>query len=218
MARAELRLTVPEGVWVGDLSREYDDVRFRVLAALPDGETGVGLAEVTGDDLDALLGAVREADAVASLDVLQRRDRTALVQFETTTPLLLLAVRDSGVPLEMPFDIVDGEATWTVTAPRDRLSALGTQLEASGVPFTVDAVTEDVDQEAVLTRRQAALLEAAVDRGYYDTPRRCTLRELAADLDMAKSTCSETLHRAEERVVKRFLEVRDREPTLGTQS
>jgi predicted DNA binding protein len=49
------------------------------------------------------------------------------------------------------------------------------------------------------------LLRTAVERGYYDTPRRCTLTELAEALDMAKSTCSETLHRAEGKITKQFL-------------
>lgn len=41
-------------------------------------------------------------------------------------------------------------------------------------------------------------MNAVIERGYYDTPRRCTLTELADELDLAKSTCSERLHRAEE--------------------
>lgn len=49
------------------------------------------------------------------------------------------------------------------------------------------------------------LLREAVERGYYDTPRRVTLVELAEELDIAKSTCSEILHRVEEQVLKRFL-------------
>lgn len=51
---------------------------------------------------------------------------------------------------------------------------------------------------------RAEELVEEIDRGYYDTPRRTTLVDLAEDLDMAKSTCSEILHRAEERVVKEY--------------
>ncbi len=62
--------------------------------------------------------------------------------------------------------------------------------------------------------RQATVLGAAVERGYDDTPRQCTLTELADALGVAKSTCSETLHRAEETVVKQFVERRQRENDL----
>ena len=205
MPRAKLRLTIPEGVWIGDLSRTYPATLFRILAALPDEDVGVGLTEVVSTELPPVLSDLGAADEIATFDILHHHDDTALVQFETTMPLLLFPARESGVPIEMPFEIRNGEATWEVTAPRDRLSALGNQLDAFGIRFAVEHVHQHVDSEQLLTGRQLTLLETAVEEGYYDTPRTCTLTELAASVEIAKSTCSETLHRAEEKVVKQFV-------------
>ncbi|MFB6121392.1 MAG: helix-turn-helix domain-containing protein [Halobacteriaceae archaeon] len=209
MPRARLTLTIPEGAWIGDVSREYPSVRFRILAALADGGTGVGHAELSGPDLPDVVAAVHDREEVTALDLLHRHEDTALIQFETTTPLLLLAVQDSGIPLEMPFDIEGGEATWDVTAPRDSLSALGDQLDAFGVSFTVEHIRERIEPDPLLTDRQERLLRAAADHGYYDTPRECSLTELAEEVGIAKSTCSETLHRAESRIVTEFLDADD---------
>jgi predicted DNA binding protein len=44
-----------------------------------------------------------------------------------------------------------------------------------------------------------------VERGYYDTPRTCTLTELADHLGIAKSTASERLHRAEGAIIRAFV-------------
>jgi predicted DNA binding protein len=206
MPRATLRVTVPEDVWVGDLTRRHPETTVRVLAAFADDETGVAFTEVEGPGVEAVLDGMRAEDAVVRVDVLQRRADAALVQFETTVPLLLKPVQASGVPLEMPFELADGELTWEVTAPHERLSELGTKLEEFGIPFTLDRLRQRIDDSTPLTDRQAAVLERAVERGYYDTPRGCTLTELAEDLGVAKSTLSETLHRAEETVVKRFVD------------
>ncbi|MGK2230049.1 MAG: putative DNA binding protein, partial [Methanobacteriota archaeon] len=46
----------------------------------------------------------------------------------------------------------------------------------------------------------------AHELGYYDTPREISLSEVANEMDIAKSTCSEILHRAEGKVVSEFLE------------
>ena len=205
MTRATLRLTLPDAVWIGDLSRRFPATRIRILAALSDDANGVGLAEIEADDVEAVLEAMDGYDAVTDLRILRRDDDAALVQFETSLPLLLFAARDSGVPLEMPFDIVAGEAVWTLTAPRDRLSELCTQLDAFGIPYVVERIGSEEPAESLLTDRQAGLLAAAVDRGYYDTPRRCSLTELADEQGAAKSTVSEVLHRAEGAVVKQFL-------------
>lgn len=205
MPRAHLTITVPESIWIGDISRSYPTAQFRVLAALADERSGVGLAEITAGELPSILGAIDDSEEVTALDVLQQRDDTALIQFETTTPLLLFSLQGAGVPLEMPFLLADGEAEWRLTAPQHRLAALGTQFERFGIPFTVNEVTQDIEPEQLLTDRQLQLLTTAVDRGYYDTLRRCSLTELADELGIAKSTCSEILHRAEGKVIKRFV-------------
>jgi predicted DNA binding protein len=50
------------------------------------------------------------------------------------------------------------------------------------------------------------VLEAAVDRGYFETPREVTLDELAADLDLPGSTVSYRLRRATAELAKSFVE------------
>src|SRR5699024_6013119 len=193
MPRAHLTLTIPNGIWIGNVSRAYPDAQFRILAALVDARAGVGLTEITAQQLPSILAEIDASDGVDELDILQRHDNTALIQFETTIPLLLFSVQEAGVPLEMPFLLADGEAAWELTASQHRLSELGTQFEQFGIPFTVDEIQQHIEPEQLLTDRQLELLTVAVERGYYDTRRECSLTELADDLGIAKSTCSETL-------------------------
>lgn len=206
MPRATLDVTPPEGVWVADVSRAHPDARFRVLAALPGERSGVGLVEITADDLEAVLMAVEAHAGVLALDVLDALDRTALVRFETHQPVILDVLQDAGLPLQPPVDIVDGVASLEVTGPRERLSQLVDELEDLGVPFEIRRVTSELDRGGLLTPRQGELLRAAVEAGYYDTPREITLTDLAERLDVAQSTLSEALHRAEGTVLRRYVE------------
>jgi predicted DNA binding protein len=205
MPTAKLELTVPERIWLGRVTRDHPDTVIRILAAIPDGVSGVGLVEVEGPGTDAVLQVMREEEDITTLEVLQHGADDALVQFETADPLLLLPARDSGVPLEMPFDVVNGTVRWEVTARTEQLSRLGEQLDAFGISFTVVYVRQESERGQLLTDRQQDLLEAAVDAGYYDTPRDSSLTELADRMGIAKSTCSSTLHRAEETVVKEYV-------------
>ncbi|QSG11253.1 Transcriptional regulator, contains HTH domain [Halapricum desulfuricans] len=206
MPRAKLTLTVPEEVWLGELARLYPDATFRVLAALSDDvDAGVGLAEVVAEDTSAVLSKMAGYEDVTDIDRLQEEDGKVLIRFRTTMPLLLFPARDSGIPLEMPFEISDGEAVWEVTAPQDRLSALGEQLDQFDIGYTVDYIHQHVTEEPLLTDRQRRLVVKAVEAGYYDTPRESSLTELAVEVDIAKSTASETLHRAEEQIVKEYV-------------
>ena len=206
MPQAKLRLDIPDEVWVGELTRKYPEATVRILAALSDEDAGVGLAEIRGEDPLSLVRDIENAEDVTSVDTLKYSDGEVLIQFETTMPLLLLPARDSGVPLEMPFGIQNGTATWEVTAPSERLSELGSQLEAFDISFTVDYVQQRLNEEQLVTERQRRIVQTALESGYYDTPRECSLTQLAEEMDIAKSTASETLHRAEEKIIKHYAE------------
>lgn len=206
MPDAKLRLTIPKDIWIGDITRRHPETRVRVLAAIPDELTGVGLAEIKGPGTVGVLADMDDDEELTNVEALQHRDGEALVQFETTNPLLLFPARGSGIPLRMPFDIQNGEACWEVTAPTEQLSELGEQLEEFDIQYTVDYVHQHSANEQMLTDRQREIVQAAVENGYYDTPRECSLTELAGTVGIAKSTCSSTLHRAEEAVVKEFVE------------
>lgn len=206
MAHAFLRIEIPERIWIGSLTRDHPDTNFRIVAAVPDENNGAVLAEIEAPDLESVIGDMQATEAITGLEILQHADHTILVQFQTTDAALLGPLRESAVPLPMPFEIQDGEAVWELTAPRERLSALADQLEALEIAFTVEQLHEHVEPEQLLTDQQLRLVERAVAAGYYDTPRRSSLTDLADELGIAKSTCSETLHRAEGKVMKQFLE------------
>ena len=204
MPRAELTIDLPAGVWIGDLSRSYPDTTFRILSAFPDEDSGYGLLEICARDLEEILERIRGNGAVRSLETVQRAEDRAVVQFETTELPLLLTVQRAQVPMEPPLELVDGHITLTLTAPRERISAFADQLEALSIVFTLDRIYRDVDLSIPLTGTERELLVAAIERGYYDTPRTITLTELAEERGLAASTVSERLHRAEELVLKEF--------------
>ncbi|SDJ68979.1 hypothetical protein SAMN05216226_107133 [Halovenus aranensis] len=204
MPTARLTITIPENIWVGELSREYADAEFEVLTAFPKEIGGVALAEITATDGEEIVAAMRTYEAVLEVNLLKQTADTLLVQFETSEPILLLPVKEAGTPLELPFRVRDGSVNWEITATQDRLSRLADQLREFDITFDVRSVTHEIETTQLLTDRQIEILTHAVETGYYDTPRTNTLTDLAADLDLAKSTCSETLHRAEEKVIKQF--------------
>lgn len=204
MPYTKLTITIPGSVWISEVSRAYPDTRFRVLAATANTATGVAWIEILGDDPESVCDEIQEYDSVTDLTVFETESRMSRVQVETTVPLLLTSLQDSGVPLEMPFEVRDSEMTLETTIPQQTLSDLGETLDKFGIQYTVERIQQDVESNSLLTERQQWILDEAIERGYYDTPRRITLVDLAEELSIAKSTCSEILHRAEERMLKDY--------------
>ena len=211
MTLARLTLTLPEGSWLADVSRSHPDVRLRIAATLPGEDAGFTLVSVAGGDVEGALDSVTDHDAVDGVRSLGRSDGERTVQVDTDRPLLLRAAQRAGLPIEPPFTVREGRATIELVDSRERLSAFGRALAAFDVGYEIEFVGRSRRPEPVLTDTQAELVSTAVELGYYDAPRRCTLTELAEHVGIAKSTCSETLQRAEGRLMKRFAEADGRE-------
>lgn len=205
MLRAKLAITLPEDVWIGDLSRAHPDAEFRVLGAQQTDAGGTGVLAVSAPDHGPILSGMDRLDGVTVIDHLEATAETTHVQFRTDTPLLIAMAESAGLPIQPPVRIVDGTATVWVSGSGERVVAFVDRLEGRGLSVDIQRITPSIDADDLLTDRQRELLLAAVEQGYYDAPRACSLTELAAELDLAESTVSETLHRAEGSVVKAFV-------------
>jgi len=205
MPYAKLTIDLPSAIWIGEISRSFPSTTFRVLSAVPSGDAGFGLLEIESAEMPDVLDALEDRSGISSLELMQQTDDTVIVQFETSEPLLLLSIQESGAPIELPVTIRDGEAVIELTASRDRLSEFGRQIDAFGMSYTLNRVYDATESPNLLTDGQQELLVTAVEMGYYDTPRESTLTDVAEAADLAKSTASVTLHRAEERVIKEFV-------------
>lgn len=208
MPKAKLRVSIPEEAWIHDVSVEDPDTTFRVIAVLSGEDSGVVLLEIQTADPVPIITYMEGRDDLTDFDLLWKQDDTTMVQVETTNPLLLFPVLKAGIPLQTPFEIADGTATWEITTSSERLSALGTRLDQADIEFGIAYVHDEPSGSVdnLLTDRQREVLLRAAEQGYYDTPRRATLTEVSDSLGIAKATGSDVLHRAEGNVLKWFIE------------
>ncbi|QAU14453.1 helix-turn-helix domain-containing protein [Halorubrum sp. BOL3-1] len=222
MSRTALRLDLPTGSWLGDVSRTVSSATLRVDETISadcggptevsiddpnevDDATTVATVLVAGTDRDRVEEALRDHERVARATAVECRGEARTLRVVGHTTAYLPAARAVGLPIESAVEVVDGRATVTVVGDRDRIEAFGRRLAGDGVTVDV-AATDGDDPDRTLTEAQRELVFEAVRSGYYDTPRRCTLTELAEANGIAKSTCSETLHRAEGRVMRQFVD------------
>ncbi|MDS0258181.1 helix-turn-helix domain-containing protein [Haloarcula sp. S1CR25-12] len=206
MPRAKLTLAVPEDSWVHEVSTADTELTVKVHTVLAHAQVGVAVVELTTADPVSALSALDDHADVADVDLLATREDSVLLQVETTSPALVVPLWQAGVPVELPFSVRNGDVTWTVLTSADRLAALGQALDEAGIDYEL-TFARDIDGRwaaRVMTDRQREVLLAALEMGYYATPREATLTEVAAHLDISKATCSDILHRAEGNLVTRF--------------
>jgi len=173
-------------------------------------ETVTGLFVVDGDG-ERLAAELREEAVVTSVDAERLADDrwVVLVQLRSDAISLLEQVLGSvsrpGLVLTMPVVYRDGRVHVRLVGADDALQAM-----LDGLPDAIDidvrAVEtfrpERAEPGAALSERQRAAVDAALELGYYDTPRQATHADVADRLGCAPSTASEHLQRAEAKLAR----------------
>ncbi|WP_191967070.1 MULTISPECIES: helix-turn-helix domain-containing protein [Haloferax] len=102
----------------------------------------------------------------------------------------------------------DGRLVYSVTLPdRSGLPTLVGELREAGATVSVDrilSIDEETDDPPVLTDKQQSALTCALETGYYERPRKATLDDLAAELDISSSAVSQRLNAVNRRLIKKY--------------
>lgn len=191
--------------WLAVLSTEFPEDEFRIVATQLREDGALVVLEVRTPRGEALVECFEDAPEVHALEVLHADEQTVLLQFVTRSSRAYNPLVESKTVSVYPTILQDGRFTVTVMAPHERLSRYTDELAAAGIPYQIVSLAQSFDSTELLTDRQAEVVTLAVERGYYDTPRGCTVTELSDALGIEKSSASRLLHRAESRIVTQFV-------------
>lgn len=216
MRYVRLRVTPEDGAAFHPLGAELrrdpavERERIHRVDLLADG-TGVMLAEATGDR-ERYEAILTDSEYVHEFAVTGAEGRWySYTHFDPTetTRAMMERRRENELMLEMPVEITDdGAMEMTMVGSQEAFSgATGTDydgwqveiLELGDHPPTLS------DLFAALTSRQQEVLEAAVDLGYYESPRAATQADVAEAVEATPSTVGEHLQKVESRVFQAFV-------------
>jgi len=218
---------------VADILATNPETKIRSLSCHVTGDTLWRVDHVTGGrgTLDELTETVDDAEY--DTDCLARRDCEAdwetqvldrtddalvLYSYWSHTPSCIsiphLALDHFGDGLIFQTTWVGHRYEWRVIAPDDTTyhplrRAIEDEIDGTtGVTFVRVGHTDHAsptDPEPSLTPEQDAAVRAAVERGYYETPREIETYELAEERDVPGSTLSYRLRRAEAQLAESYV-------------
>lgn len=94
----------------------------------------------------------------------------------------------------------DGKVEWKlIFSERDSLRRLIRKLEKSHCEVKLTKLSSIDDKEA-LTSRQGEIIQIAFQKGYFDYPKKITIRDLAKIFNISISTLSEILRRGQRKI------------------
>lgn len=204
MVYVQLRVRFPETLWVGALSRQYPDATITALSAVTVGDDVVTVLEIEGADRASVREAARSDPEVTQYEILADGPDYLLLSYRIQSRLYRAAERVGAPPL-YPVAISDGWATLELNTTESTLKNLHDELESEGATVEIRHLSPSGERASRLTARQREILEAAYNGGYYDSPRQCSVAELAEKFDITSSTVSDILRRAERHAVSSII-------------
>lgn len=203
------RVSSGEEITSGELSVTRERLRHFNLV---DNETVVMLCDLRGN-LDRARTVYDAAPEVLNYEVITRGDGDGFAylhcRLQDPVKSLVSTLHEHEVVLDMPLEFLDDgtvRATLIGKSP-----ALGPALEALSeiVEVALERTgkyrPETRDLGANLTDRQHQILTIAVEHGYYEVPRRATLVDVAAEVDLSRATVGEHLQKIEATILSQVV-------------
>jgi predicted DNA binding protein len=159
--------------------------------------------------------------------ILSRAARSVVVRVVNPPGGVVQRILASGCAIAWPVTYAHGDEHYRVLAAsradiEEAVARVGEVGEVEVVHVTdtpnemLDITTTIGNLVGDLTRRQLDALRAAIQAGYYATPRRTTIEALAKEIGISQATLSEHLRKAEGRLLNRFAELLAFAPVLAS--
>jgi predicted DNA binding protein len=201
-----LRVPLPDSAWVAQFSRENPEVEIEVVSRLDVGHhRSVSEVLLHVAEAGSWAGALRALEGVDDVEQLESDATVIHLRVVHRTSEFVPIFRELRLMRRFPFVIRGGEASWVVVASESKIRALLARIRERAPEAVLESVrhTATEGRTGPLTPRQTELFRRAMAAGYFDVPRKITLTDLAAQLEMAISSVSEALAVIEKKLLER---------------
>lgn len=200
--------TIPSSEFLlGEVLQQTTGGHVEVERVVPVGPRLMPYVWVSGCDFEEFEYLVRDSEHVVSLDALDRVHDSVLYSVEwaeSVESLMTGFVESSATILE-----ARGNDTWQFRIrfeDHSHLSDFHNYCVDHDITYTVDRIyTLDESSSAIdrfaLTPEQREALVAAIEKGYFEVPRRTSLDELASEFDISQQAASERVRRGAGKVL-----------------
>lgn len=191
-----------EDFMLGAAVTANSDIRIRFDRVVPIGDRFIPYMWAADSDVENIETALRAETDVTSFCIVEMIDGKALIRVEWSEQAdgILDAIRETGAT------ILEGNSKrsrWRFQlrfADHDDLSMFYKQCADRGIAIDLESIhnpglTRDMNIASAPTEEQREMLRTALERGYFDVPRRINLIELGDEFGISDTAVSQRLRR-----------------------
>lgn len=203
MIEAVLAIKAPG--WMTDLTSKYE-ARIRVLSCMPFAAGGVrDLVEISTPEgrLEDAVAEIEGSSQFQEVDISRTAKNRALASISTDRCSVCSTLAGSECFL-ISATTKEGRIYWTLLASGKKpLRKLMETMKENGFEVEIIKMAELKGRDA-LTTRQEEIIRIALDKGYFDYPKRTSIRSLADLFGISISTLSEVLRAGQKKIMSSY--------------
>lgn len=204
MQEAVISITPPHS-WIKHITSSFPDVVIRVLDCRNIPETR-GVQELFEIRCDAevsnrVIELLKEDDYVYDVDIIKGKPGRIVGSLKTKKCTACRSFATANCFIVSASSKPNGKLEWTLLGSDTMVKMLLKRLEEAEIVATVLRVSQ-LREEKEITTRQEYLLQIAFEKGYYEFPKKITLRQLAKILEISPAALTEILRRGQKHVLQ----------------
>jgi len=201
-----LSIILPDKLWLGKLSRAFRMGCFEIISFIPiQSEPAIGnsMIKISSINPEEILSEIKKHPSLVSVKVMERGPTHITVETQTRDQFLLRSLIQNKILVKLPVGIEVGRAKFNIYAQRENIDNFIEDLNKKGMKVEITNLGQYKDNflKLSLTERQLFIYRKARETGYYESPRKINLTDLAEYLGLAKSSLSSMLQRIHKKLL-----------------
>lgn len=194
--------------WACNISRNFPNSNFKVIDIHPVKEgNSRGILDIKNiNDLNQIISFLNTQKDIKKADILINDDDSKLISFYFTHGPLGDILIKTNVHIRPPLILENNFIIINLIGNEENITEFLKKAEqAENVDIKLIKKSNlKYLQKTKLTELQERIIKIAIELGFYDVPRKITIKELSKRLKLAPSTLAEHLRKAEERIIKDY--------------
>ena len=199
----EVVISIDVPGWINEISDEY---RMKVISAVPyekGGAKDLMEIDIPEEKIDEAIDRFKGHPSIKEAEIVPISKRKALASISTLSCPVCATLAGSNCFL-VNADINEGKIRWRLLGSgKNPIKKLVEKLESAELTAEILSI-KSIKSKKDLTARQEEIVRLAFEEGYFDYPKRISIRELAKRFDISISTLSEILRSGQRKILRSY--------------
>jgi len=206
MIEVELSLFI-EGNYGCEITKRHPELQLDIVSGYTEGDAVQGLikSNCTSEELGELQNEFKAFEYVREVEILESGYMKVVVD-STEFPLAQL-IHEVGAFYIYPIKFSEGREVCTlIFENKKELRKVLKQLPYDWKIVRIGNINLQFDLED-LTPQQLKAVNLAIEKGYFEIPKKVNLEELSTQMKISRTTFLEHLRKAEKKILSRYFDI-----------